>query len=293
MNSCEGTESYSDGGWIICAANHCSGLTAIVLFAEAVAAIMKAFVMVNRTPYELVDIPIRDDLADAHRDVLAHLSRSGTWWTATERLAIAAEARHANVCAFCRERKQALSPNSVVGTHDSLGALPEPIVEVIHRIVTDPARLSKGWYLGILAQGVTDARYIETVSVIVHTISLDTFARAMGIAEQPLPATQPGEPSRDRPAGASSGAAWVPWIETADRLPPDTAGLYPPDRPAANIMRAMSLVPTEVRQFFALGSAQYLGPHQMRDFSREFRAITHAQIETVAGRISSLNQCVY
>lgn len=249
--------------------------------------------MVNRTPYELVDIPIRDDLADAHRDVLAHLSRPGTWWTAADRIAIASEARHASACVFCRDRKEALSPNSVAGTHDTLGALPDAIVEVIHRIVTDPARLSWGWYLGILERGVTDAQYVETLSVIVHTVSLDTFTHAMGIAKLPLPSPETGEPSRYRPPGASEGAAWVPWIETADRLPPDMAGLYPVDRPAANIMRAMSLVPTEVRQFFAMGAAQYLGPHQMRDFSREFRAITHAQIELVAGRISSLNQCLY
>ena len=31
----------------------------------------------------------------------------------------------------------------------------------------------------------------------------------------------------------------------------------------------------------------------MRDFGREYRAITHAQIELLAGRISAINQCVY
>src|SRR5258708_3322830 len=128
--------------------------------------------MANRKPYELVDIPIRGDLADAHSDVLTHLSKPGTWWSATERLAIAAEARHARACAFCRERKQALSPAGVTGTHDSLGVLTAPIVEVIHRIVTDPARLSRSWYQGILQQGITDAQYVETLSVIVHAISL-------------------------------------------------------------------------------------------------------------------------
>jgi len=31
----------------------------------------------------------------------------------------------------------------------------------------------------------------------------------------------------------------------------------------------------------------------MRDFGCEYRAITHAQIELLAGRISAINQCVY
>jgi len=52
-------------------------------------------------------------------------------------------------------------------------------------------------------------------------------------------------------------------------------------------------VPDEVKSFFDLVSHQYQGPLQMRDFSREYRAITHAQIELLAARVSALNQCLY
>jgi hypothetical protein len=55
----------------------------------------------------------------------------------------------------------------------------------------------------------------------------------------------------------------------------------------------MSLVPAEVKGFFDLVTAQYLAPEMMRDFGNEFRAINHAQIELVAGRVSAINQCVY
>ena len=37
----------------------------------------------------------------------------------------------------------------------------------------------------------------------------------------------------------------------------------------------------------------YLPAPAMRDFSREYRAISHAQIELLAARIAALNQCVY
>jgi hypothetical protein len=31
----------------------------------------------------------------------------------------------------------------------------------------------------------------------------------------------------------------------------------------------------------------------MRDFSREYRAVTHAQIEMLAARVAALNRCHY
>jgi len=37
----------------------------------------------------------------------------------------------------------------------------------------------------------------------------------------------------------------------------------------------------------------YLPAAAMRDFSREYRAISHAQIEFLAARVAALNQCVY
>ena len=250
-------------------------------------------VMTNVRPYEDVAMRIRDDLAVAHQDVLDHLATPGTWWTGTERLAIAAETRHAAHCDHCRRRRKSLSPAAVSGSHDTLGVLPDAIADMVHCVATDPARLTLSFYQRMRAAGVTEEEYVETLSVIVHTIAIDTFAKAMGIEPLALPPARDGEPERVRPQGVVQGAAWVPWIESPDKLPSAYAALYPPGRPAANIMKAMSLVPPEVDSFFRLGAAQYLGPHQMRDFSQEFRAITHAQIELVAARVSSLNQCLY
>ena len=63
--------------------------------------------------------------------------------------------------------------------------------------------------------------------------------------------------------------------------------------PPANIHKAMSLVPAEVESFFDLCEHQYLGALAMRDFAREFRAISHAQIELLAARVSAMNRCFY
>jgi hypothetical protein len=236
-------------------------------------------------------IAIRDDLTAAHDRAWARLARAGTWWTAAERVAIAAETRHAMACALCARRKGALSPYTIDGTHDTLGKLPAPVIEVIHRVRTDPGRLTRTWHERTLQAGLSQEHYVETVGVVVTVVAVDTFARGIGVPLRPLPQPQPGAPKQLRPK-ARVAAAWVPWLEPED-LSEAEAGIYPVGRPPANIHRAMSLVPDEVRGFFDLVEHQYLGGLAMRDFAREYRAISHAQIELIAGRVSAINGCEY
>jgi hypothetical protein len=243
-------------------------------------------------PYAFSPVAIRDDLAAAHARAWERIGRPGTWWDGATRVAIAAETRHASSCRLCRRRKEALSPAAIEGTHDSLGELAEAVVEVVHRVRTDPARLSERWYRTVLAAGLSAEQYVETVSVAAHVVAIDTMARGLGFDLLPLPQPEQGGPSQYRPARVKPGGAWVPWLEPED-LGEAESSLFPSGRSAANIMKAMSLVPDEVRGFFDLVSHQYMPPLAMRDFSREYRAITHAQIELLAARVSALNQCLY
>jgi hypothetical protein len=144
----------------------------------------------------------------------------------------------------------------------------------------------------VIATGLREEEYVETVSIVAHVVAIDTMARGLGLDPLPLPEATPGEPSPYRPAAAMPGGAWIPWIEPAD-LGEREAGIYSAGRPAANIMKAMSLVPDEVGSFFDLVWHQYQGPLEMRDLAREYRAISHAQIELLAARVSALNQCLY
>jgi hypothetical protein len=246
----------------------------------------------NAAPYENAPLRIRDDLAAAHHRAWDHLKHPGTWWDGTERVALAAETRNAVDCRLCRRRTEALSPAGVSGSHDSLGELPHSAVEVVHRIRTDPARLTRSWFEGVIRGGLTPEQYVEIVSVVAHVVSVDTFAHGIGISLPPLPRPASGAPTKRRPSGAKAGPAWVAWIEPAD-LTETEADIYPSGRAPANIHKAMSLVPAEVKSFFDLCEHQYLGALAMRDFGREYRAITHAQIELLAGRVSALNRCFY
>jgi hypothetical protein len=166
----------------------------------------------NPAPYEEAPVRIRDDLAAAHRRAWDHIGYPGTWCSGAERVSVAAETRKAANCRLCRERKEALSPAAVSGSHDSLGELPENVVEVVHRVRTDPARLTRSWFDGCIQSGLTPEQYVETVSVVVHVVSLDTFARGIGISPLPLPSPANGAATEKRPSGAKPGPAWVPWI---------------------------------------------------------------------------------
>jgi hypothetical protein len=167
--------------------------------------------------------------------------------------------------------------------------LSEALVEVIHQITAGPARLSISWYKDILAAGLTDAAYVEVVSVVIHTISLDKIARGLGLMARPLPKATKGEPSGYRPTSVCHIGAHVPVIPPGEETG-NEADIYA-GMPSANAQQALTLVPDEQRNWFKQFSKQYLASAEMRDFDQEPSAITHAQMEFLAGRIPALNHC--
>ena len=232
--------------------------------------------------------PIRSDLAEAYRRAWDHIAAAGTWLSGEERVAVANETRRARACSLCRQRKEALSPFSVEGEHDHEGVLSAPMIDEIHRVTTDPARLTEGWYRSLLDQGLSAEAYVEALGVAVLVISIDRFHHAMGLPLEPLPGPGPGEPTRARPDGIVEGEAWVPMRES--RRVAAEVGL--PARQAPFVIRALSLVPAEVQAWSDLAGAQYLSAEQMMSFGT-VRAIDRSQIELVAGRVSALNECFY
>jgi len=191
---------------------------------------------------------MRATLAAAETEAWRRLGLPGTWWTASERLAIACESRAAADCAFCAERAAALSPLSVTGQHTiAQKSVPAHAIEAIHRIRTDPGRLGETWFLQLRAAGLGEEAYVELVSVVAVTVAVDTFRRGAGLPLLPLPQAAPGGPTRQRPHGARPGPGWVAMLAPEDRTDADP-DLYqehpgPRRRYGANIHRALSLVP--------------------------------------------------
>ena len=235
---------------------------------------------------------VREDIPDAHRTVWRMIGEPGCWWRAEDRVAFVTEARNARFCEACRRRREALSPNADCGPHLRTTHLAEVVVDTVHRVTTDPARLSRSWLDGVNAAGVTDEQYVELLGVVVAAISIDAFHRALGLPLEPLPAAKPGSPSGYRPPGAADSGAWVQTVQ------PECAGeseadLYPGGR-TANVMSAMSLVPDSVRMLLRLGDAQYLPLDRIRTTNDNAgRALSRCQMELLAGRVSSLSDCFY
>jgi hypothetical protein len=59
-----------------------------------------------------------------------------------------------------------------------------------------------------------------------------------------------------------------------------------------NVIRALSLVPDEVRQLRDLSAAHYLSERRMMDLAAG-RSLSRAQMELIAGRVSALRECFY
>ena len=230
--------------------------------------------------YQETAYPIRERIRSSHAVAWEQISAPGTWWRGADRVAMVAEARAALACDLCEERKGALSPFAVAGTHQSPSDLPEAVVEMIHRISTDPGRLTRDWFDGISATGVRLERYIEVLSVITTSILIDTFHRTLGLDVPELPEPKAGDPSCRVNENVIDGGAWVP-LMPADPSATETGMPRVP-----NIVRAMSLVPDAVQLYFGVERAHYtVNPIEM--------AISRDQMEFVAARVSALNQCFY
>jgi hypothetical protein len=245
--------------------------------------------MLTESPY-----PVRDDLRDALVQAWERVSRPGSFWSGAERIAIATEVRHARTCAFCAINRKAVSPFATDGRHESITDLPDSVVDVVHRMVTDQGRLTPSWYQGVQDSGVTKGQYVETVGVVANVTAVDTMHRGLGM---PLPdpgAPVDGEPSEDCSADAEVSMAWVPTI-SPKRVTGALRDFWFPDGKEyylAHVTRALSYVPAETIGWSTLGSKMYIG-NPMADFVSSPRAITRPQIELLAARTSAHNECFY
>ncbi len=241
--------------------------------------------------YAAIDGPVRDGFALSHQRFWTRLAAPGTWWSGAERVAIAREARAAQSCVHCKERKAALSPHGVNGAHTAATDLPSAAIEVIHAVMHDAGRLTRRWCEARLAEGLTDGQYVEVIGTVVALISIDQFCHGVGTAEHPLPSPLPGTPNRYRPASAGHDEAWVPMVP-ADNSGTPEADLWPANG-TGNVIRAMSLVPDEVRTLNDLGAVHYLPHDHVRDPSASQGSLSRPQMELIAGKVSILNDCFY
>lgn len=242
----------------------------------------------SRAPF---DVP--QYKAEAHRGAWDYMAEPGSWWNGQARIAIAKASRAAFDCPLCAERKAALSPNAVSGTHAGASTLPDSTVDAVHRITTDSARLTRSWVEGLIDETFTYGHYVELVSLIVNLASIDTLHRALGLPLEPLPEPRSGEPDGYLPPGAALDVAWVPMI-FPQNLSEREDDIYFGAAEMGHVIRAMSLVPEAVRWLNNLSEAHYLATPQVGDMTASGHlSLSRMQTELVAARTSILNDCFY
>ena len=250
--------------------------------------------LTNEIDYDDSKYPVRANFAEGHNRYWQRLAAPGNWLTGAQRVAVAKEIRQTPACTLCNRRKAALSPYQVDSAHDAVSDLSDTMVEVVHRITTDPGRVTKTWFDGIIQQGLKVEEYIEIIGTVVHLFSTDEFCRGLGLPLNELPAPLAGEPSQYRPAGLieDGDGAWVPILPRAvdsgaeSDLWEGTLHGY--------VIRALSLVPDEVRSLGDLAAIHYLAFSQIAQWEGSPQGtLSRIQTEVVAARVSAINGCFY
>ena len=232
--------------------------------------------------YENAPVRVRSEVEDVHRRIWLALGKPGTCWMSAERIGIAREARRARAL-------RGLAPRVEDPVEPTL---PDAAVDIARQVGGRPESLDEAWYKAS-ASALSDAEYVELAAVVVQTVAVDVFCRAIDIPLHAYPLAREGEPSRERPATAVPQEAWVPTLPSGPAGGEAGRSIWG-DAPMPNVIRALSLIPADAALVLAQCEALYLEIPQVLDPSYEpKRGLERAQIELIAGRVSAVNECFY
>jgi hypothetical protein len=220
---------------------------------------------------------IRDDLAEAHRLAWEHIASPGTWWTAVQRIELAATVKLSIV------DDDPLPPWVGVTTSDRLPddrTAPDAAHDIAYRI---------GRHAGTITADVARAAmevlgelpYVEMCAIASSVGAVVHFCRNVGIDVPDFPEPAGGEPSRRHPELAVPDLNWVPVAAPADQT--------------AAVVQAYTAVPDELANTWRMADAQYMPSSEMihADWMRRPGGLTRAQSELVAARVAQLRECFY
>ncbi len=204
------------------------------------------------------------------------LSQPGDWLSGPQRVDVWSEVRTSRSDPLDIARRASLSPWATDGRHRASGTLNETMVEVVHRVATDPGRLTRRWADDQIGH-IGEETYTELVGVTAMAKLLDTADLALGRPCTALPEPQSGEPSRVRPDGVGDVGAWV-----SQEL----------EKTRANVSRTLSLVPETLGTWRMLINDLYSRGDEFFDLGWD-RALRRPQVELLAARTTVLSECFY
>ncbi len=147
------------------------------------------------------------------------------------------------------------------------------LVTFVELLSADPAAMDESLVAG-LGSDLGYATVVEAVGITSRLAAVDGFHRAMGIPLEDLPQPSDGNPTGEVHPTPTTGNGWVPKA---------TPG---------SIVDALSLIPADASAQEDLHGPLYLTYEEMSD-RRFVRGLNRAQLELIAARTSSINDCFY
>lgn len=215
-------------------------------------------------------------ISTARQQARSEIAGPGDQLTGIQRLEAWDEVRDSASNPLDAQRLAALSPVGIAGGHNATEHLTEAAVDVVHRVASDPGRLTRTWAEQAIGQ-LGAATYTELVGVTAIIMVLDRFDLASKGQLGDLPDPIAGEPTRLVPDDVGDVGAWVP----------QTVG---PSR--ANVSRTLSGVPRTNITWRALVDSHYSRGEEFVNLQWN-RELSRPQTELVAARVTSLSECFY
>lgn len=220
--------------------------------------------------YPTAPAPPREGVVAAQRATWDAIAAPGAHWTGAQRVALAEQVREAR-------RRRNDPPWLREGLPDPTEALPTDAVDVARTVAADAHKIDRAWAEARVA-ALGDGPYVEIAALAACLCAIDTFADALGVDYEPLPTPIAGEPTGDRNPNVGDAGAYVPLQEPWQ---------------GPNVARALSLVPSSNETFFRLVMAMYGGPQSFFELVWNDGPLSRPQVEILAARVSSVNECFY
>ncbi len=238
------------------------------------------------TVYSDSHYSVRDKIDQTHKKELSLLSGPGTWWTGAQRAAMVAEARKARCEAGLQE--------SIAEDEVLIDANLPDAARTLARKVALMEGVDRAFFDSMAPSELSEEEYVEAVGVVSRSTNLDIFAKAIGVPSRKLNRISDGEPTRKRPVSLANDGFFVPTIPTTKAGGGEDSKKLYGGASVYNILRGLSLVPSEASPVMGLVMSQYVIPPQFYNYDFTFDpSITRAQVELVASRVSALNDCFY
>ena len=243
---------------------------------EAAFKAVQDYAVVDRRTFnkETFDQNVPEAMIESFNACWERIAETGEWWTGKERIAIVEEVRKA--------RDNAPSKNAQSLSDLSIEASPviSPLVtEIVWKVTNNAHEIEEKWAKEAIAL-IGEGKYSELVSLVVNIVPVDIFCLLLGRPVVSLPVPKNGKPTKSVPEGLSDGGAFLPW-HTENWVGP-------------NVARALSFVPKDNALRMKLVESMYAGADKFISMIwDDNEPLSRSQVEIIAARTSSINECFY